>query len=187
MSLVVGFGYNHKKGAGRMLARPSQNEFPEYYIPYINLVPEGDLLETLKHNLSEVETLFAGISEEKAQFRYAENKWSMKEVLGHMTDTERIMSYRLLRIGRGDNTPLAGFNETDFVAGSKVSRLPVQTILNDFIATRKATLTLIENMPEEAWTNRGNANNFPITAQAVAYIIAGHEIHHRNIITDRYL
>jgi hypothetical protein len=170
-----------------MLQRPKESEYPEYYVPYVRLVPEGDLLQSLKKNLVETENLLEGISEQDCLFRYAANKWSIKEVLGHMTDTERIMSYRLLRVGRGDQTALAGFNENDYVKGSNVIQLPIEKILDDFISTRKATITLIKNMPEEAWTNLGNANNFEITTRAIAYIIAGHAIHHRKIITERYL
>ncbi|MGG3468632.1 DinB family protein [Neobacillus pocheonensis] len=170
-----------------MLQRPQESEYPEYYVPYVNSVPEGDLLTHLKENLTKITELFENISEEDADFRYASGKWSIREVLGHMTDTERIMSYRLLRIGRGDQTALAGFEENDYVAASQINRLPVKNILDDFVATRKATITLIENMPEGAWANVGNANNTEVTARAVAYIIAGHEIHHRKIINDRYL
>ena len=170
-----------------MIQRPSENEYPAYYQPYVNLVPDTDLVQLLKENLQETVQLFEGLSEEEGLFRYSPNKWSIKEVLGHMTDTERIMSYRLMRVGRGDPTPLAGFNENDYVAGSQINQLPISDILEDFIATRKATLTLIRNMPTEAWANIGIANGAEITAQAIAYIIAGHAIHHRKIITERYL
>jgi uncharacterized damage-inducible protein DinB len=170
-----------------MLQRPNESEYPEYYLRYVQLVPDGELLQTLENNLLETVRLFESISEQDGYFRYASNKWSIKEVLGHMTDTERIMSYRLLRVGRGDQTALAGFNENDYVKGSQVNQLPIEKILEDFIATRKATLTLIKNMPKEVWMNKGNANNLEITTRAIAYIIAGHAIHHGKIITDRYL
>lgn len=170
-----------------MLQHPNESEYPEYYKPYVSLVPEGDLLTILKDNLDQITELFAAISEENSLFRYAENKWSIKEVLGHITDTERIMSYRLLRVGRGDKTALAGFDENFYVKGAQTDRLPLKAILEDFIATRKGTITLIQNMPETAWTNKGIANGTEITPRAIAYIIAGHETHHRNIITERYL
>lgn len=170
-----------------MLQRPLASEYPEYYVPYVNLVPEGDLLSVLKENLVKTVALFEGISEEDGHFRYSPNKWSIKEVLGHMADTERIMSYRLLRIGRGDQTALAGFNENDYIEGSDFSRLSIKNILEDFTATRNATITLIQNMPEKAWAHKGFANNTEVTARAVAYIIAGHAIHHRKIIKERYL
>ncbi|NHC39038.1 DinB family protein [Bacillus sp. MM2020_1] len=170
-----------------MPQRPLASEYPEYYKPYVNLVPEGDLLTLLKETLVKTIELFESLSEEDVLFRYADNKWSIKEVLGHMADTERIMSYRLLRVGRGDQTALAGFDENDYVQGSQVNILPIKNILEDFIATRKATLTLIQNLPDEAWANIGFANNTEVTARAIAYIIAGHALHHFNIITEKYL
>jgi uncharacterized damage-inducible protein DinB len=170
-----------------MLQRPLVSEYPEYYKTYVNLVPEGDLLALLEVNLVKTIELFESLSEESGQFRYAENKWSIQEVLGHMADTERIMSYRLLRVGRGDQTALAGFNENDYVESSQINKLPIKRILEDFIASRKATLTLFQNMPEEAWANIGVANNSEITARAIGYIIVGHALHHYKIISDRYL
>lgn len=170
-----------------MLQRPKETEYPSYYVPYIQLVPEGDLVSNLENDLQDTVKLFEGLSEVESEFRYAENKWTIKEVLGHMADTERVMSYRLLRIGRGDQTPLAGFNENFYANGAKSNRLPIQNILDDFVAARKSSITLIKNMPEEAWENKGIANELEITASAVAYIIAGHALHHKKIITERYL
>ncbi|MFZ7942993.1 MULTISPECIES: DinB family protein [Bacillaceae] len=170
-----------------MLHRPLESEYPEYYVSYVKLVSEGDLLEILKENLAEMTNLFDRISEENGKFRYASGKWSVKEVLGHMTDTERIMSYRLLRVGRGDQTPLAGFNENDYINGSQFDQISNKTILEDFTAVRHATITLIQTMAAEAWNRTGIANGTEITTRAIAYIIAGHAIHHTNIIRERYL
>lgn len=170
-----------------MLQRPNKSEFPQYYAEYIKLVPEGELLQILKDDLSKTITFFEGISEEDGDFRYAPNKWSIKEVLSHITDTERIMSYRMLRVGRGDETALAGFDENLYVEGAQINRLPIRSILEEFIATRNATITLAQNMPERAWDNIGFANNTEITTRAIAYIIAGHAIHHKKIVTERYL
>ena len=106
----------------KMIQRPKDTEYPAYYQPYVNLLPDSDLVQLLKENLQETVQLFEGLSEEEGHFRYSPNKWSIKEVLGHMTETERIMSYRLMRVGRGDPTPLAGFNENDYVAGSQIEQ-----------------------------------------------------------------
>ena len=170
-----------------MVQRPKANEFLEFYVPYVNLVPEGSLLEVLKEHMEKTKALFESLSEESARRRYAPGKWSIKEVLGHMTDTERIMSYRLLRIGRGDQTPLAGFDENDYIAESHFDELSNKQLLEDFTAVRKATITLINNMPEQAWEKIGIANNSETTTRALAYIIAGHAIHHLKIINERYL
>src|SRR4051812_38184848 len=170
-----------------MLQRPLASEYPEYYKPYVSLVPEDNLLTLLKENLVKTIELFESLSEDDGLFRYAENKWSIKEVLGHITDTERIMSYRLLRVGRGDQTPLAGFNESDYVQAAQTNNLSLKTILEDFKAVRNSTITLVQNLPESAWANIGNANGTEITTRAIAYIIAGHQMHHCKIVEDRYL
>ena len=170
-----------------MLQRPTESEYPEYYQPYVKLVPDGDIVQTLQENPLAVVNLFEGIPEEEALYRYASGKWSVKEVLGHIIDTERIMSYRLMRVARGDQTPLAGFNETDYVQAAQTNSLSIGAILKDFKATRNASITLIQNIPQEAWTNKGNANGMEITTRALAYIIAGHEMHHRKIVEERYL
>ena len=170
-----------------MLQRPKEKDYPSYYVPYIQLVPDGDLLSILESDLEETVKLFEGMSETEGEFRYEENKWTIKEVLGHMADTERVMSYRLLRIGRGDQTPLAGFNENLYAKGAQTNRLAIRSILEDFVAARKASITLIKNMPAEAWENKGIANELEITASAIAYIIAGHAMHHKKIVAERYL
>jgi hypothetical protein len=170
-----------------MLHRPKQEEYPSYYEDYIKLVPNGDMVAILQENLSKTVTLFESISESNGDFQYAPGKWSIKEVLGHMTDTERIMSARLLRFGRGDNTPLPGFNENIYVNGANFNQRTIKSLLKEFTVTRNATITLIENMPEESWMRKGLANNFENTTRSVAYMIAGHELHHCKIIRERYL
>jgi hypothetical protein len=170
-----------------MLQRPEKEEYPSYYEDYIKLVPNGDMVSILQENLSNTVTLFQSISESNGDFQYAPGKWSIKEVLGHMTDTERIMSARLLRFGRGDNTPLPGFNENIYVNGANFNQRTIKSLLEEFTVTRNATITLIKNMPEEAWMRKGLANNFENTTRSVAYMIAGHEMHHCKIIRERYL
>jgi uncharacterized damage-inducible protein DinB len=170
-----------------MLQRPTESEYPNYYQPYVKLVPDGGIVQTLQENLLAVVKLFEGISEEDSLHRYAPGKWSVKEVLGHIIDTERIMSYRLMRAARGDQTPLAGFNENDYVQAAQTNSLSMEAILEDFKATRNASITLIQNTPVDAWANKGNANGMEITTRAIAYIIAGHEMHHRKIVEERYL
>lgn len=187
MNILPNIVYRIERRGKSMLQRPEKNEYPNYYVPYVDLVPEDDLVQLLKENLQKTVSLFNGISEEVGLHRYAPGKWSIKEVLGHITDTERIMSYRLLRVGRGDQTPLAGFNENDYVQAAQTNNLSLKTILEDFKATRNATISLIQNIPAEAWENIGNANGMPITTRAIAYIIAGHQIHHCKIVEERYL
>jgi hypothetical protein len=170
-----------------MLVRPSSEEYATYYETYISLVPEGAVTDILAEQLEETTEFIAGLSEELANYRYAEGKWTVKEVIGHINDTERIMNYRLLRIARGDQTPLAGYDDEAYVAQASFSTLPFSLLLEDYAAVRRSTLTLLRGLPQEAWSREGVANNSKLTARALAYIIAGHELHHIRVIKERYL
>lgn len=167
--------------------RPQQREYNPYFEGYLNLVPDGDILEVLQKEKEKTISLVKGLSDEDARFRYGSNKWSIKEVIGHIADTEIIMSYRLLRIGRGDTTPLAGFNENDYVLAANFDEFTVQELLEYFQNTRNATISLLKTLSPNSLTRVGQANQSEISARAIAHIIAGHEIHHRQIIKDRYL
>lgn len=170
-----------------MLERPLAGEYGSHFEPYVEKVPDVDLAVLLESQIEECIQLLSGISEEQSKFRYAEGKWSLKEVLGHIADTERIMSYRLLRIARGDKTPLPGFEENLFVAHSQADTRSMNDLLQDFAAVRIATLSLFRQLDDEAWMRVGNASGHDTTARAIAYIIAGHAIHHMGIMKDRYL
>jgi uncharacterized damage-inducible protein DinB len=167
--------------------RPHNNEYPSYFSVYINMVPEGDLLEILEEQRQALLELFASITEEQSEFRYGPGKWSMKEVLGHIMDTERIMAYRLLCVSRGEQATLPGFDETQYVQGAAFGRRSLSSLVREFDALRTSTILLMEGTPEEAWTREGNANNSTVTARALAYIAAGHERHHTRILKERYL
>lgn len=170
-----------------MQKRPEIGEFAPYYLPYVNLVPEGDLLHILKEQMEETIHLLQNISETQGQFRYAPDKWSIKEVIGHMADTERVMGYRLLCIARGDTVSLPGFNENDYVLHASFNKQSMEDLLENLNAVRQSTLHLIKNLDREAWLRRGIANNHEVTVRALATIMAGHELHHRQIIKERYL
>lgn len=170
-----------------IIHKPKREEYVTYYQKYVEAILEEDLCSLLTRQAEEIITLLETVSEEQSSYRYAQGKWSIKEVLGHITDTERIMSYRLLRIGRGDTTDLAGFDENVYVEHASYERLSMQQLLNDFSAVRHATISLIRILPEEAWTRSGTANGGPVTARALAYIIAGHALHHKTILLERYL
>ncbi|RAV19603.1 DinB family protein [Paenibacillus contaminans] len=170
-----------------MTVRPSQEEYAPYYETYIRLVPEGKIAEVLTRQLQYTADFFAAIPEERTLSRYAPGKWSVKEVLGHITDTERIMSYRLLCIARGDKTPLPGYDENEYIKGSSFDSIPLAELIGDFAAVRRSTLTLLRGLSEEAWSRKGIANNSELSARALAYITAGHELHHINIVKERYL
>jgi DinB superfamily len=169
-----------------MISRPQLNEYNPHYKGYIGLVPDGDLQEILKNQLEKTTSFYKSIKE-KSEYRYAEGKWSIKEVLGHIVDTERVMSYRLLAIARGDKSHLPSFDENAYNENAKFNLLELDQIVSDYINVRKATLSLLSVISEEAFENVGTVFNSPTTSRAIAYIIAGHELHHLKIINERYL
>jgi len=171
---------------GFAIARPEPGEYAPYYDRYISLIPGTDILGTLDAQRRQTMLLLSGRDERDGEFRYAPDKWSAKEVLGHVCDTERVFAYRALRIARGDQTPLAGFEQDDYVRNGPFARAPLEEIIEDYIAVRRATLTLLRNLEEAAWTRRGVASKNEVSVRALAYMIAGHELHHRRILEEKY-
>lgn len=170
-----------------MLKRPAEDEFGGHFGKYVQLVPEGNIVDVIAGQEKETSGLLASLSEAQGQLRYAEGKWSLKEVIGHITDTERVMSYRLLRIARGDATPLPGFDQELFMNHSPFGSWRLAQLAEDYRAVRHATLTLLRGLPEEAWSRKGTASGVGFTVRALAYIIAGHERHHLGIVREKYL
>lgn len=168
------------------VARPEPGEYAPYYDRYISLIPGTEILATLESQRRQMMLLLSGRDEADGDFRYAPDKWSAKQVLGHVCDTERIFAYRALRIARGDRTPIEGFEQDDYVRNGPFVQLPISEIIDDYIAVRRATLTLLRNLDEPAWTRRGIANKNEVSVRALAYIIAGHELHHRRILEEKY-
>lgn len=169
------------------IPRPAPGEYHPYYETYISKVPEGDLLATLAGLRERTGRLLAEVGEGRARHRYAPGKWTIREVVGHLSDTERIFAYRLLRVARGDPTPLPGFDEQRYVPAGAFERRPLAEVAAEFRAVRDATLALLCGLEPAALAARGVANDSPVTARALAYIIAGHEIHHVQVIRERYL
>lgn len=167
--------------------RPQPGESAPYYDRYISLVQGNDVLAAFEDQRRQTLLLLSGRTEADGDLRYAPEKWSLKEVLGHLNDTERIMSYRALRISRGDATPIEGYEQDDYVRNSPFARCAMTDLIEDYIAVRRATVSLFRNLDESAWTRRGVANKNEVTVRALAYIIAGHELHHRRIIEENYL
>src|SRR6266849_4153908 len=167
--------------------RPQSGEYAPYYERYISLVPGSDVLAAFDDQRRQMLLLLSGRTEGDGDLRYAPDKWSLKEVLGHVNDTERIMSYRALRIARGDTTPIEGFEQDDYVRNGPFARRPLSDLIEDYIAVRRATVSLFRNLDGPAWTRRSTAAGNEVTVRALAYIIAGHELHHRRIIEEKYL
>jgi len=168
------------------VARPQADEYAPYYDRYISMIQGEDILNTLDQQRRQMMLLLSCRDEEEGDFRYAPEKWSAKEVLGHICDTERIFAYRALRISRADATPLEGFEQDDYVRNGPFAQRPVADMVEEFSAVRRATLSLFRVLDEAAWMRRGIANKNEVSVRALAYIIAGHELHHRRILEEKY-
>jgi len=168
------------------MKRPEPTEYAEFYANYISKVSGTDVLGVLESQRLQMVQLFAGRSERDGSFRYAPGKWTVKEVLGHITDTERIFTYRALRIARGDQTPLPGFEQDDFVKNGAFSERTLAGLAEEFALVRSASIALFRSFPEEAWGRRGVASQKEVTVRALAFITAGHQMHHRIILEERY-
>jgi len=171
-----------------MNQRPERHEYSDFQAKYVALVPEeGDLSDIFREQSDKMYAFLEELSEEQGNYRYAPEKWSIKQMLGHLTDNDRIMSYRLLRIARGDSTPLTGYEENDLVAGGDFDRFSLKELIEHYRLVRESTLALVASLPEEAWTRMGTASNSPISARAQTCVLIGHELHHLNILHERYL
>ena len=167
-------------------ARPQPGDYVPYYERYVSLVPDQDILATLEKQLTETDRLLSARAEDKGDLRYAPGKWSVKEVLGHVIDTERIFSYRALRIARNDKTPIEGYEQDDYVKYGPFGKCSLASLIEEFTSVREATLSLFRGLDEPAWVRRGVANNSEVSVRAIAYIVAGHELHHRRILREKY-
>ena len=172
--------------SAQAITRPSAGEYAPYYDRYISLVSGNDILATLKSQGDSFSELFSGRSDPDGDYRYAPGKWSVKEVLGHINDAERVFTYRALRIARGDTTPIEGFEQDDYVHNGPFPLCRLSDLVQEFRDVRAATLSLFRNLQPEAWTRRGVANKNEIVVRAIPYIIAGHTNHHRRILEEKY-
>ncbi len=167
------------------IARPAETECAPFYAGYIAKVAASGPVAMLKDQIASFEKL-RGLADTTGDHRYAEGKWSVKEVLGHMADTERVFTYRLLRIARADQTPLAGFDENAWAAIAPHGKRRLADVVDELIAVRQATITLVESLDETAVANTGLANNNPVTGRAICWIIPGHAQHHLDVLHERY-
>ncbi len=168
------------------MKRPEPTEYAEFYANYVSKVPGTDVLGVLESQRVQMLQLFAGRSERDGNFRYAPGKWTVKEVLGHITDTERIFAYRALRFARADHTPLPGFEQDDYVRSGAFGDRTLAGLAEEFGAVRNASISLFRSFKEDVWPRRGTANGKEVTVRALAFITAGHQMHHRIILEERY-
>ena len=169
-----------------MISAPEPVEYSPFYAGYIREVGTADPIAAMRAQLESTGALFDGIPEDHSTYRYAPDKWSIREIVGHLADAERIMSCRALRLARGDQAALPGFDENAFVAAAGFDRRTLASLTEEWRTTRRASITLFEGLTEEDLHHRGIVNEGPMSARALAWIIPGHERHHVNVLTKRY-
>lgn len=169
------------------MKRPETNEFFEYYNTYVSLVPGDEAMSVLDAQPAELRAIFSSIPEEKGSYAYATGKWTIKEVLSHLIDGERIFAYRILRISRGDETPIEGFEQDGYIENSNANNRTFADLLEEFDLQRRSNMLMLRNISDEDSQRMGTASDKPVSVRALAYIAAGHVTHHVNILKERYL
>lgn len=169
------------------MQRPAENDYASFYASYVARVPEEDILSTIEQQSSETQRLISSLDETRAMHRYAEGKWSVKEVIGHMTDAERVFGYRALCIARGDTNSLPGFDENEYMQFANFDAWRLGDLAESYALVRRSNIVMFRNLPEDAWDRRGVANESGVTVRALAFILVGHERHHLNVLRERYL
>lgn len=169
------------------ITAPDRSEAAAYYYTYIDQVEDGDIRDILEAQVSAVLALLEGISEDQSLHRYAPGKWSIREVVSHVNDSERVFTYRALWFARGFDRPLAGFDQDIAVAAAQANGRPWSSHIEEFRAVRAATTTLFRHLPDDSWSRSGVASGHPCTVRALAYIVGGHVAHHMKLLRERYL
>ncbi len=169
------------------MQRPSTHEYHQYYETYVGKVPNGDIFQILERQLEATESLLRGVPAELETHAYAEGKWSVREVLGHMLDTERLFGFRTLWIARGDQQEQPGMDQDNWGALSNAKVRPLTDLVEEFSLVRRGHLLMFRGLTDDDWMRTGTASGFRFTARAFPFIMAGHEIHHRQVLADRYL
>jgi hypothetical protein len=167
--------------------RPGPGDLPDYALKYVAKVPEGDVLEILTHQLDEFADLWRRVGETRADARYAPDKWTVKDIICHLVDAERVSVYRAMRFARGDDTPLPGWDQDTYATAAHASTRRLATLAAELAYVRRASIVFLEGLDEAAVARRGTANNAPMAVSATPYLIAGHATHHIEIIRTRYL
>ncbi len=167
--------------------KPNRDEFAPFYAGYIGRVPDGDIVTTLDNQIRDTGAFLRSLPESVGDHRYAPGKWSIREVIGHLADGERVFAYRALRFSRGDATPLPGFDQDSYVANALFDSRTLDDLIQEFEHLRKASVHMFGNLDEAAMTKRGAANGVEVSVRALAFILAGHESHHLEILRSRYL
>ena len=167
--------------------RPGPDEYAPYYAPYVAAAGAGDPFDALEAQSVEAGAMLGALTQEQSGFRYAPGKWSVREVVSHMSDAERVFAYRALRFGRGDQQPLVGFDQQEWAAFTNAESREISDLIAEFRAVRSATIQLFRGLPPEAFARGGVASDNPVTVRALLYIMLGHAAHHLAILRERYL
>ncbi|MDZ7658539.1 DinB family protein [Fodinibius sp.] len=166
--------------------RPQPDEYSDFYEGYINLVDEPNVIQLLIQQGQQIYTIIRQLTKEEANHRYADNKWSVKEIFGHLIDTERIMAYRTLCISRGEQTSLPGYDHDAYVEHAHFENRSLQSLSTEYDAQRNANISMFSSFSKEQMSRKGTANDVTVSVRALAFIIAGHEKHHLNILEEKY-
>jgi hypothetical protein len=169
------------------MKRPEKNEYADFYETYVSLVPESDVIACLEHQIDEIVAAFNGVTDEKGLYAYGADKWTIKEVIGHLIDGERVFAYRALRFSRADATPLPGFDQDPYIENGNANAVSISDLIEELVLNRKANVLMFKNLTAEAWDRTGNASDADINVRALAFILVGHIRHHLKILHERYL
>jgi uncharacterized damage-inducible protein DinB len=168
------------------MTRPTPTDYAPPHAAYVQLVDEDDILSAMQEQSSATQKLLASLDEQRAAYRYGEGKWSIKEVIGHMVDAERIISYRALAVARGDSQPLPGFDENAYVQHASFDSWKLGDLSEEYALVRRSNIVFFQNLQPEAWDRRGIANQHPVSVRGLAYVIVGHERHHLKVLREKY-
>ncbi|NNE42962.1 MAG: DinB family protein [Gemmatimonadetes bacterium] len=167
--------------------RPGRDEYADFYHTYISKVPDGSIVETLRRGIGDTVEMLGPVGPEAAAYRYEPGKWSLKEVLGHLIDTERVFAFRAMSFARGETQAFPGMEQDDYVATGNFDARDLPGLLRELKIGRDSTVAMLDGFPPEAWARRGTASGCEFSVRALAWIMAGHEIHHRQVLLERYL
>ncbi len=169
------------------MKRPTQSEYAPYYEAYISQVNENDILPVLRSQMDELDVLLGRVEPAQETFRYAEGKWSIRELVGHLIDGERVFGYRVFCIARGEQQNLPGFDQNDYMSTAPYDRIELEDLLSELRLIRLGNIAMLRTLDEEAWSRTGTANDNQVTVRALTFIMAGHLRHHMGVLRDKYL
>lgn len=169
------------------MRRPENNEYGDWYAGYVSSITETDVVAVLAGQIDEIAEIYSSIDDAKGTFTYAEGKWTIKELLGHIIDGERVFGYRLHRFSHGDLTPLSSFDQDLYVANGRSSQRTFADLIDEFVTQRRSNVALVRSFRDEDWDLAGIASDNPVSVRALAFIMAGHVRHHSRILKERYL